>query len=117
MQTTADEVKYNLSRNGNGWNNVITESEIEVMLFLSLLLFSLQLVWDDASDGSSNSKQKVRKDGGKNTLHPITIRANKSLLTTDCLTFLSVTIGLQIFAGLTSCGLEETHRVGNVQKA
>lgn len=59
MQTTADEVKYNLSRNGNGWNNVITESEIEVMLFLSLLLFSLLLVWKDSTDGS---EQKVGKE-------------------------------------------------------
>lgn len=61
MPTTADEVKYNLSRNGNGQNNVITESEIEVMLFLPLLLFSLLLVWKDTHNGSGESEQNVRK--------------------------------------------------------
>lgn len=47
--------------------------------------------------------------------HPITIRASKSLHRSVCLLrslslSLSLTIGTQIVAGFTSCGLEEAER-------
>lgn len=56
MQATADEVKYNLNRNGNGQNNVMTESETDGMLFLSLLLFSLLLVWNEQQKYAEGKK-------------------------------------------------------------
>lgn len=58
--------------------------------------------------GGSDSEREVRKAGQKTKRDPITatIRANKSPLA-----FLSVTIGLQILAGLASRGLVATHRL------